>query len=547
MATALQLTDKAKKLANAGQFENAIALLKQSLSLDPNQPEAWRHIGYISIFGTVDFATAVEALAQSLTLDPVDAQTYYLMGYVSQQMNQIDDLIELFRIGLEYDPSHVEMLSFLGMGYLYKRKFDDAKMLVLQALSLKPDNIKVFLNALNIAEILPLDDFERAQITAAIKKVEKLPAFKENILLFEAKELFSEKQYDEAKKRLSKIKDNIEQLGAAKNFLLGDIARREGDHDSAHGFYAKANRMQKNATEGRRYKLETITNLIDDTLTLLDQNFSNDLETVIEQNKIERPYPDPVFLIGFPRSGTTLTGKILDTHPQLFTADEFSAIDQIKVHMQQQYGLDLPRDIPKLTSEHLAFMHNLYNLKQSGLPAAQQDHIFIDKMPLNTLHVPIIHALFPNARFIYVTRHPLDSVLSSFMQYFALNAAMYHFLDIETAAHLYKKTRELWLKEKEILPLKYHELRYENLVNNFDEEVGKMLEFIGVPWNDAVHEFYKERADGPTTLSPSRTQITGKLTSEPQGRWKKYRPHLEKAIEVLEPVITELGYDLDKN
>lgn len=163
-------------------------------------------------------------------------------------------------------------------------------------------------------------------------------------------------------------------------------------------------------------------------------------------------------------------------------------------------------------------------------------------MPFNTFHVPLIRMIFPKAKFLYAIRHPLDAVLSSFMQYFALNSGTIHCLNLDTAAELYKTHHNLWNAAKRHLPIDYHEFRYENLVNDFDGTIGGILDFLGADREDNVREFYKQKSAEPTTLTPSRTQITGQLTSEPQDRWKKYEGYLDSTKNTLGEIIEELGY-----
>ncbi|HNQ92385.1 MAG TPA: sulfotransferase [Alphaproteobacteria bacterium] len=535
-----------QEMLKLGQTAEAEKNLVKSLKSNPNQPDAWRTLASIQIFVKVDFNSALESLTKAMALNPSDAETYYLMGCISQQMSQYDDSIELFGIGLQFAPTHTEMLSALGMSHLYKRHFNEAKYYVFKALSFDPENLNAFLNTLNIAELLPLSETEKTQLLGAIDKNRDKKIFSDSIFLFEARDHLNSKNLDAARECLDKVKATSEQMGAMKNFLYGDLMRKLGDHEKAFSYYREANALQAKSKEGKKFKLDTINQLIDTTRTLLSSDFITRLEETLEKTKTTPClYPTPVFLIGFPRSGTTLTGKILNSHSKLFTADEYGAIDQIKIHMQQKFGLNLPKYLDKLTPDHITFMRDLYNEKQAGLPMTHKDKIFIDKMPLNTLHVPIIHAIFPDAKFLYVQRHPLDSTLSSFMQHFVLNSAMIHFLDLENAARLYKKTYNLWKFEKEKLPIKFYEFKYENMVNNFDEEIGKILDFVGVEWDDNVREFYKHDDSGPTSLSPSRTQISSDLYKEPQGRWKKYKSHLKRVIQILEPVINESGYSID--
>lgn len=507
----------------------------------------WQKIGELQVHQLNDLSAALDALSRSLSLNPADAQTYFLMGYVSQKLNSYEDSIELFKIGLEFAPDHAEILSYLGVAYLNRREFALAQDFILKALDKAPDNPNVFLNALWMGEILPLSPDEERKLMVVVSRNKYLPGFVESVALFEAKECVKSGQYDDARQSLMRVADDADRQGAAKYYMLAGISRKEGDVDKAFELYGKANQMQSKSKAAKVFKRETLDSLIDKSLEILTPDFAaatdknrKSISAVAEKEN----YPDPVFLIGFPRSGTTLMGKILGSHSSLFTGDEYGAIDEIISHMRQKFGLSFPEDLKKITAEHVLFMRELYNQKQGGLPLRHGDKVFIDKMPFNLVHIPLICTIFPKAKFLCMVRHPLDAVLSSYMQFFALNPGTIHLLDIGASAHLYRKLHLLWGREKDVLLLNTLEVNYESLVNNFEVEVKRILDFIGVEWDEKVRKFYQEDTDSafPSTLTPSRTQVSQDLYKEPQGRWKKYEKHLEEAKSILHLTVAELGY-----
>ncbi|MGB0719721.1 MAG: sulfotransferase family protein, partial [Bdellovibrionales bacterium] len=260
----------------------------------------------------------------------------------------------------------------------------------------------------------------------------------------------------------------------------------------------------------------------------------------------DRPYQSPVFLVGFPRSGTTLSGRILDQHPKLTTSDEIGAIDLIKLHAAQKFNANFSDHIDRIDADMLRYFVDFYNTTQREIPSSMKTgERFIDKMPFNHVNAAVIETVFPRAKFISITRHPLDAVLSCYMQNFRMNTAMVNFLDIENGAKIYRTVYHLWQKQKRVLDLDVHEFRYEDMVADFDTEVGRVLDFIGVEWDDSVREFYRGDGNAPATLTPSRTQVSQKLFTGSQNRWRHFRKHLEPAIEILEPIIEELGYSVD--
>lgn len=299
------LTETALKLADQGKFEDALLTLDHAIALSPEPCALWIRKAHIQIFGLSQFNQSLDLLTEALGIDQTNAEIYYLMGYVSLNMNQFDDAIELFTLGLQFNPLHADMRSFSGMAHLYKRDFVMARTEVFMALDQNPSSTYTLLNAFNIAELLPLTESEQTSLTAAIEKNKTNPKLKDSILLFEAKKMFSEKNINAAIETLGQIASQNPDTTAAKEFLLGDCERRQGHHDKAFDHYKNANKAQSLSGEARPLKRDTLQELAQRTIASLPA-LGPKLDVA---ERVDPAYPSPVFLIGFPRSGTTLTGK----------------------------------------------------------------------------------------------------------------------------------------------------------------------------------------------------------------------------------------------
>ena len=128
------------------------------------------------------------------------------------------------------------------------------------------------------------------------------------------------------------------------------------------------------------------------------------------------------------------------------------------------------------------------------------------------------------------------------MQNFHLNEAMIHLMKPEQAASLYKEVLSIWFKVSEVLPLEIHIITYENIVDNFDDEVKALLSFLGLEWEENIKDFYKKKQDSFQTITPSATQISQKLYSSSKQRWRHYKQQLEPVVPILSPLIKKLGY-----
>ena len=166
----------------------------------------------------------------------------------------------------------------------------------------------------------------------------------------------------------------------------------------------------------------------------------------------------------------------------------------------------------------------------------------IGKLPLNTLFLPLINRVFPDARVVFAIRDPRDVCLSCFMQNFALNEAMAHFLDLELTVEYYVEVMETGLAALEMLPIKAHRVRYEELVHEPETECRALLEFLDLEWDPVVLEFHRHQS-GRQIETPSYPQVSQPLYSHSIGRWRKYEDQMAPHLERLAPLVRRLGYN----
>lgn len=255
-----------------------------------------------------------------------------------------------------------------------------------------------------------------------------------------------------------------------------------------------------------------------------------------------RPLPplaeraNPAFLVGFPRSGTTLLDTFLMGHTGT------AVIEEVPLLTLAQQRLGDGEDLPQRTAEELEAARNVYLDGISGHVPAGFGGLVIDKLPLNMLAPRFIHTLFPGARLIFAQRHPCDCVLSCFMQPFALNQSMACFLDLELAASFYDSAMTLWTRCTEVLPLDVHGVVYEELVEDPEAALRPLIAFLGLDWReDLLDHRSTARARGAIS-TPSYDQVAQPLTRAPAGRWKRYEKQLEPVLPILLPWAERLGY-----
>jgi tetratricopeptide (TPR) repeat protein len=249
-----------------------------------------------------------------------------------------------------------------------------------------------------------------------------------------------------------------------------------------------------------------------------------------------------VFLLGFPRSGTTLLEQVLASHPDVVTLDERTAA--IDAETEFLTGKDGYERLARLQGEDLKLFRDAYwgRIRAFGLDV--RGKVFIDKFPLATTKLPLIARLFPHARVLFAVRDPRDVTLSCFRRGFGMNPSMYQFTSLEGTARFYNAVMQLAQVSRAALPLQVHEVRYETLVEDFDAHARAAADFIGLPWNDAMRDFAATAASRPIR-TPSASQVRRGLYSDAVQQWRRYRLHLKPVLPLLAPWVEAYGYPPD--
>jgi hypothetical protein len=230
---------------------------------------------------------------------------------------------------------------------------------------------------------------------------------------------------------------------------------------------------------------------------------------------------------------------MLCAHPTIESVEEKPAlVDVFGDFIQTPDGLER---LPDLSDEQRASYGDAYR-KRLSLEVKSNAAVLIDKLPLNTMFLPLIAHLLPNARVIFVVRDPRDVCLSCFMQRFALNVAMANFLGLNTTADYYRSVMSLGLDSLEQLPLRSYRVRYEDLVTDPEPVLRGAVDFLGQDWDPAVLE-YRAGLAGQQIDTPSYRQVAQPLYRSSIGRWRSYESQLAPILEPLRPLVERLDYE----
>jgi tetratricopeptide (TPR) repeat protein len=246
-----------------------------------------------------------------------------------------------------------------------------------------------------------------------------------------------------------------------------------------------------------------------------------------------------VFLLGFPRTGTTLVEVVLDGNPQVASLEEHELLaDGVLAFMREPVNFDA---LAGADAAMLGALREAYwrGVRSAGVEVAGK--VFVDKHPLNTLKLPLITRLFPDAKILFAVRDPRDVVLSCFRRRFQMNPSMYEFLTVPGAAAFYAAVMQFADTVQRKLELQWHEVRYERLIANFEAEMRSICAYVGLEWLPAMGEF-AQRVQAREHATPSTAQLSQGLVTSATAQWRHYESQLAPALPTLAPWVERLGY-----
>ena len=249
----------------------------------------------------------------------------------------------------------------------------------------------------------------------------------------------------------------------------------------------------------------------------------------------------PVFILGFPRSGTTLLEQTLDAHGSLASMDETTFLHDLIDRMIGD-GTVYPDKLAALTRTKADELRSCYWALVRRKIELKPGQRLIDKNPLNLLALPAIARLFPHSRILLAIRHPCDVILSCYMQHFRAPDFTLLCRDLPTLAAGYRRAFDAWYREAAILQPAVHEVRYEDLVTDFEPQVRAIAEFLGLDWTDSMREPAQHARSKGFISTPSYSQVVQPIHARSVGRWKDYEKRFAEVTPRVQPFLDRWGY-----
>jgi tetratricopeptide (TPR) repeat protein len=382
---------------------------------------------------------------------------------------------------------------------------------------------------------------------------------------------------DQAHALLSRLESESHTTAIDEDLVIirARLAQRSGDHAGAERFYRQA--LLANADSAKRHmelfplaqSLDAQGRYAEALTTLQDAHASQyeylrrvspvmalaggppmmitrqscDPDDVAAWQPLDAPSIDesPVFIVAFPRSGTTLLEVTLDAHPALQSMDEQpfvqDALDEIRA-----LGVDYPRQLARLGGSDLAQLRAGYWRRVAGKIQLEPGKRLVDKNPLNILRLPVIRRLFPNAPILLGVRHPCDVILSCYMQQFRAPEFALLCNSPLSLARGYQRTMDFWFRQSEILQPHALQVRYETLVTEFEREVRAIMQFLSLPWDDRVLQPAQHARGKGYISTPSYSQVVGPVTAKSIDRWRHYSGMFGQVIPMVQPQLDRWQY-----
>ena len=482
---------------------------------------------------------AERLLQRAVKIAPRDEGSRNALGLCMLRLDRPAEALEQFDALLELNPGLPYAHTSHGNSLLALGEITRAEASFHRALEIDPNQGIALAGLAHIAS--SRGAYPEAQAWAE-KSLARVPGYPDAVMSLASVEL-GERQTLEAESRIRALLNDtrlspLERAHA--NGLLGDILDAEDRMKQAMAAYTMCNE------ELRRLYSDSFRDQMDalDYVRSMTRLFER---TAAANWKLRAPPgPDPsgaaghVFLLGFPRSGTTLLEVILEGHPDVVSLEEKeSLIDSVHEFMRR------PEDLEHLQHATPAVLEKLraaywQRVASEGVDVAGK--MFIDKHPFNTLKLPLIARLFPNAKILFACRDPRDIVLSCFRRRFRMCAPIYQLLTLEGAARYYDAVMMLLIRVMSVFNLDTCLVRHEDVVTEFAREMKRVCAFLNLEWSLPMGDFALRTKDR-AVLTPSTAQLVRGLNTEGIGQWRRYREHLEPVLPMLEPWVKRFYYD----
>ena len=517
------------------KYVEAKNLLEKAVSIQPEMFEANHNLAILNLqLGNLD--SSILYFEKSIKIKPKLPQVYFNLGLAYDKKKNIDLAIINFKKVIKLDPNH--SIAFYNIGHLYKKKLDSIKAeeYLKKSLDLNPNFIKTYDDLFSLYD----QSNQINKFSNLLDKAKKILNEKKLVSFYEAVFTYNQKNFIQTVKILENLdlKENYVPHNITKHSLLAKSYDRINEFEKAYNHF-KINNQLVNESYGKDVDEKSFIQLV----TKRIEFFKNFKLNRWKQHQSKDEFLQPIFLVGFPRSGTTLLDTILRTNNSIEVIEEKPILRNFlrNLNVKTKNNFDNLDDLDK---KFIQNMQNIYFEERAQYLDNKKTKTVIDKMPLNIIYIGEILRFFPNAKFIFALRNPYDSVLSCFMQQFELNPAMKNFTSLENSAILYDLVMKLWTIYRDVFSINCHFIKYEDLITDFEKTTKEIFKFLKIDWSDNIKNFHITAKKRLNISTPSYNQITSPLYSRSISRWKNYEKEFKGLKNILDPWLDEFNYKI---
>ena len=481
---------QAKTAAQAGDSTAAIKHLQVLIKKQPNNTDALLILGAMfANTGRTD--SAIKYYKKTLSLVPTHTFAAYNLAQIYLAESETDKAISYYQKSLLADPN--SLLSLIGLARCHEKKSN-------------PEEAQAILNKLSANAITDIQArVDICLLNASL--VGKTTDLEESIAMLN--DLLSKEKYNLSARQQLKL-----------NFSLGRLYDKKSDYALAFSAYEQANKLKQH----NPFNTNAYSNTIDEFIRVYSkESFSQLARSSINDES-------PVFILGLPRSGTSLVEQILASHSKIYGAGELSTIGGLARNVARlaQSSSTYPLAALELTENTCNLMAQQY-LKETKTLSGEGAVRVTDKMPGNFHHIGLIAQLFPKARIIHCLREPLDTCISIYFQDLdGIHDYAYGLKDIGNFYNQYERLMQHW---ENVVDLKFMSIHYEDLVNKQEEYSRQLVEFCGLDWEDQCLQFFK---NDRTVLTASYNQVNKPIYKSSVKRWENYSPYIDDLIKTVQ-------------
>jgi Flp pilus assembly protein TadD len=519
----------------ARDFESAGRLAERALAGGLEHP-AVLNLAALKLEGEERFEEAVRLLQRAVTIAPNDPGAHNALGLCLRRVERDAEALAQFDDALRIAPSFAGAHGARGGCLEGLGRLKEAEAAFRRSIELQPENLGALAG---LANLMSRRGAHAEACAMAAKVLAAQPGYPDAVSVMAAAEL-AQGEAATAQARLEALiadpRLTPQQLAFAQG-LLGDVLDAQDRVPEAFSAYAACNMGLWRAYAASYGAPPGALEFAQGMIARLD---AIDPGAWTAAGEAPPGAVGHVFLLGFPRSGTTLLEQVLASHPDVEALEERETLSGA-----MRAFLTTPQDLDRAAAAseaELAPLRAAYWTRVREEGAQVEGKVFVDKHPLNTLKLPLIARLFPHAKILFAQRDPRDVVLSCYRRRFVMSGSAYQLLTLPGAAGYYDAAMGIAERLAPSLAARTHVVRHEALIEDFDGVVGAVCEVLGLPWTDDLRAFSARTRDRGIA-TPSGAQLAGGLSAEGVGQWRRYRQQMAPALPKLAPWVERFGYD----